>query len=256
MITIDENASMNFSNMGLFVGEKGWTHPHIRTATHEIIFVVKGSAYIEENGVKYALERGDLLLLSPEYAHGGYAESDEISFYWLHFYGVNSERLCQKALRVSDFYSCVSFFAKLNHLAKTGADKAQIECMLAAFLLEKKYSGAEKNKLFYDVREYIRINVASAPKVSDIARHFGYNADYLSRVFIKNCGLSLKKFIDRQRMDCISGLLQTTLMSLKEIAAATGFDDENALIKFFGARSGCSPTAFRNRCYESHTNRM
>ena len=51
MITIDENASMNFSNMGLFVGEKGWTHPHIRTATHEIIFVVKGSAYIEENGV-------------------------------------------------------------------------------------------------------------------------------------------------------------------------------------------------------------
>ena len=128
--------------------------------------------------------------------------------------------------------------------------------MLAAFLLEKKYSGAEKNKLFYDVREYIRINVASAPKVSDIARHFGYNADYLSRVFIKNCGLSLKKFIDRQRMDCISGLLQTTLMSLKEIAAATGFDDENALIKFFGARSGCSPTAFRNRCYESHTNRM
>ena len=71
MITIDENASMNFSNMGLFVGEKGWTHPHIRTATHEIIFVVKGSAYIEENGVKYALERGDLLLLSPEYAHGG-----------------------------------------------------------------------------------------------------------------------------------------------------------------------------------------
>ena len=255
MLKIDDAASISFSNMGLFVGEGMWSHPEIRTATHELIFVVKGSVFIEENGIKYSLSAGDMLLLSPEYVHRGYQQSLSPEFYWLHFYGDGCERFAPKRQRVSDAYSCVAFFSQPNHLAKACPDKARVECMLAAFLLEKKYAAAEKNKLFHDVGEYIRVNIASAPKVRGVAERFGYNPDYLSRLFYKNCGLSLKKFIDVKRMEYLESMLGSTTLTLKEIAALSSFDDENALIRFFTDRSGCSPTRFRNRCYESHTNR-
>ena len=96
MLKIDDAASISFSNMGLFVGEGMWSHPEIRTATHELIFVVKGSVFIEENGIKYSLSAGDMLLLSPEYVHRGYQQSLSPEFYWLHFYGDGCERFAPK----------------------------------------------------------------------------------------------------------------------------------------------------------------
>lgn len=254
MIAIDADSCISFSNMGLFVGGDDWMHPEISTPTHELVFVIKGSIFIEEAGTKFALSRGDMLLLNAGAVHKGYEKSDGASFFWLHFFAENPERFCVKHARITDVYNCVSFFSRLNHLAKTGADKALVESMLLAFLLEKKSLAAEKNKLFHDVREFIRINVAAAPKVKDVAGKFGYNPDYLSRVFTANCGLPLKKFIDKERLNFICGLLQTTTLTLKEIAAKASFEDENALIKFFGNRCGCTPTHFRNRCYDSHLN--
>lgn len=255
MITIDDNSFIDFSNMGLFVGGKGWIHPETSVPTHELVFVVKGKVFIEESGSKYALTAGDALVLEPHKIHGGYEKSDDASFFWLHFYANNYERFTAKRSHLTDVYNCVSFFSKLNHFAKNCTDKALTEIMLVSFLLENKNRSAEKNKLFHDACEYVRVNVADAPKVKDVADKFGYNADYLSRLFVSNCGLPLKKFIDRERMHFIGGLLQTTTLTLKEIAQAASFDDDNALIKFFVNREGCTPTQYRNRYFESHLNK-
>lgn len=254
MIILDGNATLDFSNMGLFIGGNDWSHPEIANKTHELIYMVKGEAYIEEDGNRFVLVPGDLVCLKPGLTHKGYKESSGVSFFWLHFFAENYERYGVYFKKMPDPYNCSALFKNLNHLAKTRADKSLIESKLLAFLLEIQSGDDSQNKLFHDVSEYVRANVCSAPKVGDVALRFGYNADYLSRLFIKNSGLSLKKYIDREREAAISDLLLNTTMTLKEIAEACSFEDANALIKFFTARAGCSPTQYRNRIFATHTN--
>ena len=253
MIRFDD-AFIDFSNMGLFVGGENLIHPETANKTHELIFVVKGQVFIEENGVFHKLNPGDMICLVPGIVHKGYKKSSGASFFWLHFFAGNYPRFGIYKTALPDLYNCSALMKNLNHLAKTQKDKVLIESKLLSFLLETKNYGEKENKLFHDVSEYIRINVCFAPKVKDVASHFGYNADYLSRLFIKNCGFSLKKYIDRERESLISDKLLNTTMTLKEIAAECSFEDDNALIKFFTARAGCSPTAYRNKIFATHTN--
>ena len=254
MVNLDENTFLDFSNMGLFVGGEDWIHPETANKTYELIFMLKGSAFIEEDGEKTELRPGDLICLKPGVVHKGYRRSSGTSFFWLHFFASGFERFGVYRKKISDPYNCTTLLKNLNHLAKISADKALIECKLLAFLLEVKNSDGRDNKLFHEISEYVRINVCSAPKVREIAEKFGYNADYLSRLFAANCGLSLKKYIDREREAAISDKLLTTTLTLKEIAQQCSFDDANALIKFFTARAGCSPTAYRNKIFATHTN--
>lgn len=248
------DAFIDFSNMGLFVGGEGWIHPESVNRTYELIFVVKGKVFIEEDEKFYELKPGDMICLVPEKIHRGYKKSDGTSFFWLHFFAENYSRFGVYKTTLPDLYNCSALMKHLNHLAKTQADNVLIESKLLAFLLETKNYEKKDNKLFNDVSEYVRVNVCFAPKVKDVAEYFRYNADYLSRLFIKNCGLSLKKYIDKEREAFISDKLLNTTMTLKEIAAECSFDDDNALIKFFSKRVGCSPSVYRNKIFATHIN--
>lgn len=249
-----EDAFIDFSNMGLFMGGENWIHPKTANKTHELIFVVKGEVFLREGDRNFCLKAGDIVCLKPETVHEGYKKSDGASFFWIHFYAENYPRFGVYEKTVSAVYEYAALLKNLNHLAKIRADKILIESKLLAFLAELKFGGCKDDKLFHDVSEYIRINACYAPKVKAVAENFGYNADYLSRLFIKNCGLSLKKFIDKERLAYVSDRLLNTALSLKEIAAECGFEDDNALIKFFTARKGVPPVRYKNRVFATHLN--
>lgn len=254
MITTDSGLQLRFSNMGKFVGGKNWTHPRVVTATYELIFVTDGEVYLEEAGERFILRRGDLLCLKAGLSHGGYRKSDDCAFFWLHFYADGYDTVGVYRAHLSDLYNAGLFFKELDHLAITSDDKMIIECKLTAFLLQLKGLGQEKNKLFSDVCEYIRVHIAEGSSVRDVAAKFGYSSDHLSKQFTAACGLCLKKYISRERNAYVKNLLVNTQMSVKEIADAANFEDDNAFVKFFKYNNGMTPTQFRNRCYASHTN--
>ncbi len=253
MIDLNRKTTLEFSNMGLFTGGPDWIHPETRTATYEIVFVVKGKAYIEEEGVRHELAEGDVLCLKPDAIHRGYKKS-ECSFYWLHFFAQGYDGIGIYRARVRDFSAAVVLFKQLNHLASLQTANALIECEIAAFLLQFTQNGPVKSKLFTDVAEYIRINAESAESVAKIARRFGYNADYLSKLFAANSGLSLKKYIDKTRLDAVCSLLLSTTLTVKEIADRCGFESDNALLKFFKYHKKKTPAQYRNAICLSHTN--
>lgn len=254
MIKLEDAASLDFSNMGLFIGEAGWIHPQATNKTHELVYVVKGTVYIEEDGARYALAPGELFCLRSGITHRGYRASDGVSFFWLHFFAEHYERYGVRHQKVCDPHACITLLKNLNHLAKIGADRALIESRLLAFLLEIKHTPTKENKLFHEVSEYVRTHIDKPLGVRSIAQAFGYNPDYLSRLFVQNSGLSLKQYLDRLRISLICDALLTTTDTLKEIAARCGFEDANAMIKFFGARMGTSPTRYRNAIFATHTN--
>ena len=254
MIELNNGIKIKFSNMGHFIGGERWRHPEISVPTYEIIFVTAGEVYIEEEGRFYLLTEGDMLCLRPNITHRGYKETDNTRFYWLHFWADNYDEIGVYRYRAEDAHNCRLFFRQLNHLAQSKSNDSLIECKLAAFLLEVSGEQSRKSKLFSDASEHVRINIATAPTVQSVAETFGYNADHLSRVFVKNCGIPLKAYIDRERNAYIKHLLLSTNMTVREIADAASFDSDNALIKFFKYNNATTPTEFRNRYHASHTN--
>lgn len=54
--------------------------------TFDLIYVRKGTLYIEENGVQYCITPGEFLILVPERSHAGYRFcTEDTVFSWIHF---------------------------------------------------------------------------------------------------------------------------------------------------------------------------
>jgi len=89
---------------------------------------------------------------------------------------------------------------------------------------------------------------------AEVAGQFGYNEDYLTRIFRKKTGVGLKNWINKTRMDHLRTELLTTDAPLKTIAYNAGFSDYKAFLKYFTYHESITPTALREHFYHMHTN--
>lgn len=251
MLTID-GVQLHFSNMGLFESETEWIHPSATVDTFELIFVRYGKIHIAEGDEEYLLHAGDLLLLEPHREHRGIAKSRGLtSFYWLHFH---TDRIGAFPFpkHFSPTVNVERALTELMHLQETHRSLAELT--LAKLLIELGQTTEYGNKRAYEIAEFIRINAHRPLTVLDVARHFGYSADHLSKLLKREFGYDAKTAIIKRRAEHIESLLLNTDYSVKEIALQCGFDDENKFVKFFKYHEGITPTQFRNRFFHVHMN--
>jgi len=81
--------------------------------------------------------------------------------------------------------------------------------------------------------------------VARIAEWLQCNPDYLSHLFHKETGIPLTRYINEQRMTQARTLLESTPMSIKEIALASGYSDAGYFARVFFQTVGTTPTRYR-----------
>lgn len=83
--------------------------------------------------------------------------------------------------------------------------------------------------------------------LAGIARHVGVSGDYLLRLFRHDSGSTPLRTLKVMRLRAAERLLSSTQLSLKEVAAETGFSglDLSHFIRDFKAFSGISPGRYR-----------
>ena len=256
MITLG-TTTVDYDYMGAFTGEAGWRHPTVTLTTYELILVTEGEVFLFEGETEYTLRRGDYILLSPGIPHGGTRESTQrVAFTWLHFRAENFEALAiPKTGTPGDAYRAEYRLRELGHLAQGNAETSYVETELLSLLFGFKYAALpQKDKLCADAAEYIRVHVAEAPTAKTVAAAFSYSPDHLSRKFRAAYRLSLKQYIERERVAYVKRALLSQSLSVKEIAAEAGFEDGNRLSKFFKYHTGQTPEEYRSAFYASHTN--
>ena len=69
----------------------------------------------------------------------------------------------------------------------------------------------------------------------------------LHRLFRDETGTSPARHLKSLRLDAAKRLLETTFLSVKEIRASVGIDDESHFTRDFRAAYGCTPTEYRRR---------
>lgn len=251
---------------GKFTSQGTWLHPAGTYDTWEFIYMIRGTAHMYEGDRIFSIHAGSGALLSPGTEHGGTEPSDDtVSFFWLHF-RVDSQThpiltALPKAISYLDntqiplFCRQILLFSQMDSYPQTMNDLL-LRLLLTEYAVHAEREDASPEyRIINDIREWIRINTKkSALTAAEVAEQFGYNEDYLTRLFRKKTGVGLKNWINKTRMDHIRTALLTTDEPLKTIAYNAGFSDYKAFLKYFTYHESVTPTALREHFYRMHTN--
>lgn len=99
----------------------------------------------------------------------------------------------------------------------------------------------------YKVEQYIKENYMKKITLNDIANHVYLSKAYLSKIFKEETGITLVNYINELRIKKSKTLLKDHSLSLADIAALTGFDDQSYFSKVFKSITGISPGKYREK---------
>lgn len=88
---------------------------------------------------------------------------------------------------------------------------------------------------------------AEVPTVPDLAASVNLSPSRLRHLFKVNAGISLRRYLERIRMERAEVLLMTTFLSVKQIAAACGYRSSASLVRAFRQAVGQSPGKYRRQ---------
>lgn len=92
---------------------------------------------------------------------------------------------------------------------------------------------------------YIEQNYYNKITVAQISKSLHVNRSYLSFVFKKEFGITIKEYITKERVDKARFLIQNTQSTINNIMYATGFTDYANFYKAFKQHTGISPREYR-----------
>ena len=92
---------------------------------------------------------------------------------------------------------------------------------------------------------YIDENLSQNPSRAEIAEHVHLNEDYLTRIFKKKTGYSLKNYIMKEKINLAKELLGNTNISISLIALKAGFTNFSHFSYTFKKLEGITPNEYR-----------
>jgi AraC-like DNA-binding protein len=210
--------------------------------------------YIGAGFKRYTVGAGTAVILPGGVRRYGYREcTEETEFFWVHFrgeIGTLPQRSKPDEERMIALFSDLLLYARMPDYPYDACT-----CTLKLILYEIARAGASDsespNARIYAICKWIRENGTKPLKVSDVAAHFNYNEDYITRIFKKHYSAGIKAYIDEVRLKRIRELLLSTDMKIKDIAAACGFDDSKSFQKFFKYHEGMTAAAYRELYFGS-----
>ncbi len=110
---------------------------------------------------------------------------------------------------------------------------------------ENENSKKEDESLVKKITEYIDDNISEDLRREEIAEYVHLNPSYLSRMFRKETGKSLKEFITDKKMDLAQTLLKSTNLTVSMIAAKTGYTNFSLFSQNYRRAKGKLPSGDR-----------
>jgi YesN/AraC family two-component response regulator len=106
---------------------------------------------------------------------------------------------------------------------------------------KKNYSG-----IILECCNYIFKHLYENINVSHLSKIVGVNPNYLSSLFKKEVGISLSKYIQRERIEEAKKLLSLTNQSILDICVSLNFSDQSYFTKVFKEFAQMTPKQYRN----------
>lgn len=97
--------------------------------------------------------------------------------------------------------------------------------------------------------DYIYENLHKNLTIKDIAELFGLNPSYLSKLFLKETGTTIKDFVINAKITTAENMLKYSDFSYLDISLALGFSSQSAFISVFKKVTGITPKKYKEEYY-------
>jgi AraC-like DNA-binding protein len=255
--------------------------PHV-AGRHEFVFAVSGRARISTPREDFAIEAGDLLLIAPGVDHGE-MPAEQPSSYVLCWCVLDQSY----AMLLHTTYSVgTSWTLGGPHLELHGRTNVQSIAIAVGVELTNRawgWQAAAQSLLRYlscvlvrrirrgygsqlapvesptvahdpaawevvqNALQHCRANSHRRLRVADVARAVGYSSSRLSHLFSAYIGQSVADHVRSLRMARARDLLETTDLTVSEVARRVGYGDPAHFSRAFKRSERVSPNAFRQR---------
>lgn len=246
-----------FFNGGKFISRGRGRHPARVIDSWELIAVVSGELGISELDREYRVRPGEFLFLSPGVRHAGIADyRADLSFFWGHYRrdfpapGIVCGRFARPA-------AAAEYFSLLIAEQQYPDNHAACNLLLALLLNETRRASPPENspaRLAEAAERLFRLRFADNLSTAGIARELGCNPDYLGRMVRFRYGCAPLELLNRIRLDRCAALLGAGAVSVKEVAAACGFNDPAYFRRRFLRRFSMTPREYRALHAPGHVN--
>ena len=237
-------------------------------------YIVEGRGYLNVDGENYAATKGDVYILRKKTTHTYWSDAKSP---WVKIFFNIRGSLAEKILeeyklgtkgkvvlngegmeddfremlaRVSDntITQAERFDGAAVDFLKIIIKLANLERMRGNLKGDLMSVEDEMNKLI----EYITMNpkrIVSNQELGDVVYH---SKDYVIKRFFANFGVTPYEYQIQQKIFSAKNLLGHTKMSVKEIAASLGNDDQHYFSYMFKKRCGLSPTQYRKQVHDEY----
>ena len=224
-----------------------------------LIYITEGVLCFDSLGISTKLKPFDVIVLPPNTPYvQALTESNELNYLWVHFTGNNVESiLSQFEIRKFPFINKVS---QSNHL-QTRFQRL-FDCFIKNDEFMERDLCASLEKLLIElaraIREndkprvslskslsYINNNFNTQIKIPDLAKMESLSMTQYNLHFKNQIGMPPTRYIITLRMDLAKELIESSNLSLVQIASMCGYEDYNFFAKVFKKHTGVSPKRFK-----------
>jgi two-component system, response regulator YesN len=118
--------------------------------------------------------------------------------------------------------------------------------------LKEPYSNSEK-KVIQSVLDFIDRNFEKGVTLEEAAEHVHLNPFYLSKLFKKELNINFVNYVMERKMDKAKVLLESTDLSILNIAMELNYQESNYFSKVFKKVVGITPSDYRKEKQSLHS---
>jgi AraC-like DNA-binding protein len=230
-----------------------------------LILCTKGKGWAEIDGIRSAVAANQVLFIPANKPHAyGADDKDPWSIHWAHFSGTEAAsyaimlpvREYVLSIPAADAKEIADMFRESYRSASSGLTQRTLllvshtlrHVLGLLFFQTGRSLGAGSRAIAHDLSksiEFMRANPARSLSLQELSRHAGFSPARYSALFREQTGSSPVEHHIRLRMQTACHSLDTTALSVKEVAAKLGYDDPYYFSRIFQKIIGCSPLAYR-----------
>ena len=234
---------------------------------HILQYVTGGKGYLELNGKKYALSKGDIFYLPEGKTCCYYGDSaDPYTYYWIAFQGKYAEHILKHCnitidnpvVRVNNKRADKLFELMFNNMKKkTLPDILMVLSNLySLFSLLLKCTNPDKSVgghyLIEESIRYMDHHFSEQITVNEVCRHLNCDVSHFIKIFKKYQGVSPKQYIDSLRLIRVKSLLKENKLTIAQAAETVGIADYSRFYKWFKKETGRTPSGYREEKLQKH----
>lgn len=142
------------------------------------------------------------------------------------------------------FDNLFSVFSRENDMAKLELFVRNLCAECASVVMDA--TSRIENPIIEKASAFIMAHLSENISLEDTASAVNVSSFYLSKLFKEEKNVNYVTFVTEARMERARQLLKEQNLSIKEISAATGFNDQNYFSRAFKNKFGMTPTEFRD----------